>query len=133
MKPEACVSAVVVEEDRLLLVRRGRGSAAGEWALPGGRVEAGETLAEATVREVAEETGLAGVVGELVGWAEVISADIHAVILSFRVHLLERSVPVAGDDASEARWVPLADVASHALVDGLGQFLRDHEIIAAVS
>ncbi|MHB1912084.1 MAG: NUDIX domain-containing protein, partial [Acidimicrobiales bacterium] len=58
MRPEVCVGAVVVDDDRLLLIRRGHGPAAGEWSVPGGRVEAGETLAEAVVREVLEETGL---------------------------------------------------------------------------
>jgi mutator protein MutT len=130
VRPEACVSAVVVEEDKLLLVRRARGSAAGEWALPGGRVEAGETLAEAVVREVAEETGLAGVVGEFVGWSEVLRGDIHAVILTFWVHLFDPGQPVAGDDAAEARWVSLSDVAAHRLVAGLGEFLRDHDVIS---
>ena len=48
----------MVQDERLLLVRRGHGPAAGEWSVPGGRVETGETLAEAVVREVAEETGI---------------------------------------------------------------------------
>ena len=45
--PELCVGAVVVDDDRLLLVRRGHGPAAGTWSIPGGRVERGETMAEA--------------------------------------------------------------------------------------
>jgi len=95
-------------------------------------VEAGETLAEAVVREVAEETGLSGVVGEFVGWSEVLRPDIHAVILTFRVRLFELTQPVAGDDAVEAMWVSLPDVAAHRLVGGLGEFLHDREIIATI-
>ena len=53
-RPEVAVSAVLVLDDRLLVVRRGHGPGAGEWAVPGGRVEPGETLHEAVVREVHE-------------------------------------------------------------------------------
>ena len=49
MTPEVCVGAVAVHRDRLLMIRRGRGVAAGEWSIPGGRVEAGETLAAAVM------------------------------------------------------------------------------------
>ena len=60
-RPELCVGAIAVEGGRLLLIRRGRGPAQGRWSVPGGRLERGETLAEAVVREVAEETGLEAV------------------------------------------------------------------------
>jgi len=130
--PQVCVGAVVVVEERLLLVRRGRQPAAGEWSVPGGRVEPGETLAEAVVREVAEETGLEGVCGELVGWVERIGADHHFVILDFWVTLLDDREPVAGDDAAEVEWVPLTDVAERRLVDGLAEFLHLHGVIATI-
>lgn len=131
-RPETCVSAVVVEDGQLLLVRRGRGPAAGEWALPGGRVERGETVAEAVTREVVEETGLQGVCGAFVGWSEFIRPDMHAVILTLRVHLFEYGEPVAGDDAAEAGWVRNQDVADYRLVDGLTEFLHDHGIISTI-
>ncbi|HUP85499.1 MAG TPA: NUDIX domain-containing protein [Acidimicrobiales bacterium] len=132
MTPEVCVGAIVVDEDELLLIRRGRGAAQGTWSVPGGRVEPGELLAEAVVRELLEETGLEGVCEDLVGWAERIDDDHHFVILDFRVTLLERSVPTAGDDAAEARWVPLADVAELNLVEGLAEFLHDHGIVETI-
>jgi 8-oxo-dGTP diphosphatase len=130
--PEVCVGAIVVDEGDLLLIRRGRGPAQGEWAIPGGRVRAGELLAEAVVRELAEETGLEGICEDLVGWAERIGDDHHFVILDFRVTLLERSEPTAGDDAAEAAWVPLVDVAELNLVEGLAEFLHDHGILATI-
>jgi mutator protein MutT len=127
------VGAVAVDDDRLLLVRRGEGPAQGAWAIPGGRVEAGETLAEAVVRELAEETGLEAVCGDLVDWVERIGADHHFLIFDFWVTVLDPKDPVAGDDAAEAAWVPLTDVADHALVDGLAEFLHTNGVIATIT
>jgi len=127
------VGAIAVDEDRLLLVRRGHGPAAGEWSVPGGRVEAGETLAEAVVREVAEETGLEGVCDELVGWVERVSDEGHFVILDFRVTVLDPAEPVAGDDAAEAAWVSLGEVAELRLVDGLAEFLHQHGVLRVIA
>ncbi len=126
------VGAIVVDAEDLLLVRRTRPPAAGTWAVPGGRVEAGETLAEAVVRELDEETGLEGACGALVGWSEILEEGRHTVILDFRVHLMDRSPLRAGDDAAEARWVPLGDVAEMRLAPGLAEFLHDHGVIATI-
>ncbi len=120
----------MVDHDRLLLVRRGRGPAQGEWALPGGRVEPGETLLEAVTRELAEETGLEGVCGPLLDWVERIDPNEHWVILLFEVTLVGNDQPVAGDDAAEALWVELRDVAELHLVEGLAELLHEHGIIA---
>ena len=132
MTPELCVGAIAVVDGRLLLIRRGHGPAAGEWSLPGGRVEGGETLAEAVVRELAEETGVEAVCGPLVGWVERITADHHFVILDFWATLLDDRPPVAGDDAAEVEWVPLVDVAERRLVEGLAEFLHLHGVISTI-
>lgn len=132
-RPEVCVGAIAVDNERLLLVRRGRGAAAGFWSVPGGRVEAGETLAEAVVRELAEETGLEGVCDRLVGWVERLGDDYHYVILDFLVEVLDGAEPVAGDDAAEARWVPLPEVCDLALVEGLAEFLHEHGILSVIA
>jgi 8-oxo-dGTP diphosphatase len=131
--PDVVVGAVVLEDDHLLLVKRANPPAAGSWSVPGGRVEWGETLAEAVVRELAEETGLEGACGELVGWAQLISRRHHAVVFDFRVHLMEMGDPVAGDDAADARWVPLEDVSDWPLAPGLAEFLHDHGVIATIA
>ena len=136
MRPEVCVGAIAVEEGRLLLVRRGHGPAAGEWSIPGGRVEAGELLAEAVVRELLEETGVEGVCDRMVGWVERITDDTHFVILDFSVTVLvgpDEADPKAGGDAAEAAWVPLDDVAHLNLVDGLLEFLHEHGIVATIA
>jgi 8-oxo-dGTP diphosphatase len=134
LRPELCVGAIAVEDEQLLLIRRGAGPAAGDWSVPGGRVEAGETMVEAVVRELAEETGLDGVCEELVGWVERTSEpDHHYVILDFRVTLLSSGPPVAADDAAEARWVPLHEVADLNLVEGLAEFLHDHGILRTIT
>lgn len=138
-RPETCVGAVVVEQGHLLLIQRGRGAALGQWSVPGGRVEWGETLAQAVEREVAEETGLAVVCDTFIGWVELMGPDHHYVILDFRAHLVTghpsspttQGLPplLAGDDAADAAWVPLGELGSVPLVDGLYRFLAEHGVL----
>ena len=130
---EVAVGGVALRDDELLLVRRGHGPGAGRWSLPGGRVEFGEDLREALVREVVEETGLEVVVEQFLGWVERIGDDpepFHFVILDFGVHVFEpEAEPVAGDDAAEVRWVPVGELVELPLTDGLLDFLVDVDVI----
>ena len=123
------MGAVAVADGCLLMVRRGRGPAAGKWSIPGGRVERGETLAEAVVRELAEETGVEAVCEGLAGWVERMGTDHHFVILDFWVRPLAHVEPTAGDDATEAAWVPIGEVRELALVEGLDEFLTDQGVL----
>ncbi|MEZ5142733.1 MAG: NUDIX domain-containing protein [Acidimicrobiales bacterium] len=132
-RAEVAVGAIVVLDDALLLVRRGHGPAAGSWSVPGGRVEPGELLAEAVVRELYEETGLEGVCGRLVGIAERIDDAHHYVICDFEATVLDGTSPRAGDDAAEVAWVPRHLVAEQPLVDGLAEFLHEHGIIDTIT
>jgi 8-oxo-dGTP diphosphatase len=134
--PVLAVGAVVVPAESLLLVRRGRPPGEGLWALPGGRVEPGESLEQAVVREVREETGLEVLVRQLVGWVERRGPGYHFVILDFAAEILGGpgaggevpSLPVlrAGDDASEAAFVGRSELSELPLVPGLLDWLVEH-------
>jgi 8-oxo-dGTP diphosphatase len=130
-RPEVAVGAVIVEDGALLLVRRARPPAVGQWSVPGGRVERGERLEDAVSREVREETGLVVTVGELAGWVDWIDGEHHFVILDFFARRTGPRLPLRpGDDVDGAEWVPVADLAAWDLVDGLANFLHCAGVVA---
>ena len=126
--PEVAVGAVVRRGDEVLLIRRARGTAVGQWSIPGGRVEFGEGLKAAVAREVEEETGLEVRVGRFLGWAERMGDDpapYHYVILDFAAEPVDPAVtPRAGDDADDVAWVRTNAIETYPLVAGLAEFLR---------
>jgi ADP-ribose pyrophosphatase YjhB (NUDIX family) len=132
--PFCAVGAIVVDKGALLLIKRDREPARGQWSLPGGRVEIGETLREALVREVREETGIDVDVDGLIGVAERIVRDddgaieYHYVILDYVCTPRSTSL-TAGDDAADARWVPVGELADLHLTAGLLEFLSDRGVI----
>lgn len=103
------VGAVIVKDDRALLIRRGQPPLLGEWSLPGGVLECGETLREATKREAREETGLAVEVDEMLGvYERVIRSEdgrvqYHYVLIDFLCHPVAGKLK-AGTDAADAGW-----------------------------
>ena len=125
---EVAVGAVVRRGDEVLLIRRARGTAVGQWSIPGGRVEFGEGLKAALAREVLEETGLEVKVGRFLGWAERMGDDpgpYHYVILDFAAEPVDpAAVPRAGDDADDVAWVRTKAIETYPLVAGLAEFLR---------
>jgi 8-oxo-dGTP diphosphatase len=132
--PVVAVGAIVLDRGAILLVRRERDPSRGLWSLPGGRVERGESLREAVIREVREETGIDVEVEGLVGVAERIVRDDegdvahHFVILDYLA--TPRSTALrAGGDASEARWVPVGELAELPLTPGLLEFLADRGVL----
>jgi len=129
---ELAVGAIAVSDGRLLLVRRGTPPGAGRWSLPGGRVEPGETLAEAVERELLEETGLDGRCGVPVGCVELEADGFRFVIVDFEVEIIGGELQPASD-ADAVALVALSDVATHDLVTGLADFLVDHGVIPPLS
>lgn len=125
--PVPGVGVAVVEDGRILLVRRGRGAGAGLWAVPGGRVEWGETLEEAAVREVREETGLEVRLGPVVWTGESIGPgeppEWHFTLVDF-VGFRVSGEPVAADDAADVRWATRTEALELDLV-GLMPSLLD--------
>ena len=128
--PELCAGAVVVCDGSILLIRRASPPGKGLWSVPGGRVLRGESLADAAGRELREETGLDGEVGEVVGWTELIGRRRHYVVVDFWVTVATGAIPTAGTDASDAAWVAFDELEEWDLVDGLLQFLADHRVIS---
>lgn len=127
-RPILAVSAVVMRGDRFLVVRRARPPAEGLFTLPGGGVESGETLAQAVVREVQEETGLLVAPIDLAGHREVIVRDAqgrvarHFVILAFAARWVEGDLTL-NEELAEARWIDAAALAELPVTEGLGEIV----------
>jgi 8-oxo-dGTP diphosphatase len=107
--PLVGVGAVIVQDQRVLLIRRGQAPLLGEWSLPGGVLECGETLREAVVREAREETGLVVETGEMLGvYERVIRGDdgrvrYHYVLIDFLCRPAGGELEAASD-AADVRW-----------------------------
>jgi 8-oxo-dGTP diphosphatase len=116
--PVVGVGAFVIDGPRVLVIQRGRPPGEGLWSVPGGRVEAGETLAQAVAREVREETGLTVEVGPFVCVIERFGDDFHFVILDYLARVVGGEL-AAGTDARDAKWVTDAELAALPTTEGL--------------
>jgi ADP-ribose pyrophosphatase YjhB (NUDIX family) len=116
-RPHLAVSAAIIRDEKVLIVRRAQPPAHGVYTLPGGGVEAGETLREAVIREVLEETALAVEPVGLAGHREVILRDKasrverHFVIFAFAARWLAGE-PVLNEELAEAHWLHPAEIAA---------------------
>jgi 8-oxo-dGTP diphosphatase len=124
------VGAVVTDaEGRLLMIKRGHEPAAGLWSIPGGRIEPGETDAEALVREMLEETGLTVEPDRLLGRVQrpgpggtvIDIRDYAATVISGTLR--------AGDDAADVRWVTAAEMDSLEITEGLIEALTEWAVL----
>lgn len=109
--PLAGAGAIVWRGDEVLLIKRAKAPLLGQWSIPGGRIEPGETARAAAVREVMEETGCAIEIVALCDVVDSIGPGFHAVLIDFTTRWLGGE-PVAGDDAADARFVPFGEIAS---------------------
>jgi 8-oxo-dGTP diphosphatase len=128
-RPFLAVSAAIIRDGRILLVRRARPPADGLFSLPGGLVETGEMLVEAIKREIAEETGLSIEPVALAGFREAIMHDKHRrverhfVILSFASRWRSGEL-FLNNELSEARWVTREELAHLPTTDGLAEIVE---------
>mgnify|MGYP000361957176 CR=1 FL=1 len=106
--PIPAVGVVCWRGDEVLLIKRGREPRRGEWSIPGGKVDRGETLHDACVRELFEETGVTAEIGGLIEVYEIIVPDFHYVLLDYNAKFMSGH-PVAADDADEARFVNIEE------------------------
>jgi ADP-ribose pyrophosphatase YjhB (NUDIX family) len=125
--PRVVVEALIVQDDRVLLVKPSRGFNRGTWTLPGGFVSYGESLPEAVRREVEEEVGAPCRVGKLLGVYSFLGKESHYTwhMFTYEVEVLAEEFRPAADEIEEVRWVPLPEALRR--VHGIKQkILRDY-------
>ena len=127
-RPILGVGAVIVVDGRVVLIQRRNPPLAGRWTLPGGVVEAGESVRDAVVREAMEETGMDVVVHDLVEVYEHVERDDdgrvrhHFVILDYRC-CADGGAPVAGGDAAAVALVDPADLRTYHVTDATARVI----------
>ncbi|MFY9685666.1 MAG: NUDIX hydrolase [Pseudolabrys sp.] len=127
-RPFLAVSAAIIRDGKVLIVRRARKPALNLYSLPGGVVEVGEQLADAVVREVREETALDIEPVALAGHREAIMRDKegrierHFVILCFAARWL-KGEPTLNSELDDARWIDPAEISAYKTTDGLAEIV----------
>jgi 8-oxo-dGTP diphosphatase len=113
--PVPAVIAVVIREDRTLLVRRANPPDAGLWGFPGGKIEFGETVMGAVTRELLEETSIEAEAWDIITTLDVLVrnssglVEQHYILIAVQCRWISGE-PIAGDDALEARWFDLSEL-----------------------
>src|ERR1043165_2483529 len=116
-QPLVGVGALIIKQGRVLLIKRGKPPLFGEWSIPGGMLEVGETLRQGAEREALEETGFTVCATELLGVFERIVPDAdertcyHYVLIDFLCQIISGKL-CAGHDACDAKWFTPEEVAT---------------------
>ena len=127
--PLVGVGAIIIEDGRVLLVKRGHPPLAGEWSIPGGVLELGETLREAAIREAQEETCLTVETADLLGVYDRLLRDdnghtlYHFVLVDFLCRRVGGEAQAA-DDADEVRWFTPAETRELPLAGDTAEVIR---------
>jgi mutator protein MutT len=128
-RPLVGVGAIIVDDGRVALIKRGKAPLLGEWSIPGGMLELGETLRQGAEREVLEETGLVVRATELLGVFDRIVPDdahrtlYHYVLIDFLCEVVSGELRAAGD-AAEAKWVRVEDLEKLSLAEDTAAVVR---------
>jgi 8-oxo-dGTP diphosphatase len=128
-QPLIGVGALIVENGRVALIKRGKAPLLGEWSIPGGMLELGETLRQGAEREALEETGLVVRATELLGVFDRIVPDdegnivYHYVLIDFLCQLVSGKLR-AGADAAEAQWFTPENIAKLPLAEDTAGVIR---------
>jgi mutator protein MutT len=127
--PLVGVGAIIIDDNRVLLVKRGHSPLIGEWSIPGGLLEVGETVRQAAVREAQEETGLTVETGVLLGVYDRLLADsdgrtlYHYVLIDFLCRRLSGEAKAAGD-ADDVHWFKREEIEKLALPEDTAEVIR---------
>ena len=128
-QPLVGVGALIVDAGRVALVKRGQAPLVGEWSIPGGMLELGETVRQGAEREALEETGLAVRATELLGVFDRVVLDdakqcqYHYVLIDFLCQRVSGDLHAAGD-AADARWFTLEEVSKLPLPEDTASVIR---------
>ena len=128
-RPIVGVGAIIVHEGKILLEKRKSAPGKGKWSVPGGLVELGESIEQAVIREVKEETGLEVEEPRLIDVADDVSLDekgtvkYHFVIVDYVINVMH-GVPKAASDAEDLKWVPFSKVEEYDLTKSFRGFFQ---------
>ena len=125
--PQIAVGAIIFHRDRILLVKRKYPPAKGFWALPGGRLQWGETIRQAAEREILEETGISIRSGKTVRIFELLpeqTESFHYIIINLEGEYLHGE-PKAGDDAAAVCWFSREDLEKYELTPSTRKLLAE--------